>query len=103
MSCPFFAQIGIPIYVNTKFTRDIGEGMSVKEIGYQRVFYSGQGNIFYFDNNSDGILDRKYENIPISPFMGGPGYRLFEKPILEEDRERFERANILLHLSNVQK
>ncbi len=90
----FLAKIDIPIYMNTKF-RDIGECMSVREIGKQRVFYAGQRNIFYFDNNSDGVLDQKWVNVPVSPMMGGPGYALFERIILDEDIQLFERANEL--------
>ncbi len=98
----FAAQIGIPIWMNSKF-RDIGEGYSVREIGNERQFYIGSyagAARLCIDKGLDGILDQTLVNVPISPMMGGPGYRLMLTKTTEEDRRRFERANYLLAQRN---
>jgi hypothetical protein len=84
--------------MNSKF-KDIGEGYAVREIGNQRQFYIGDEMglaRLAIDENKDGTLDKVFKNMPISPMMGGPGYRLMETETTATDREKFERAKYLL-------
>lgn len=93
-----FSPTVISICTNSKF-KDISEGYKVREIGNQRQFYIGTKmglSRLAIDENKDGTLDKTLSNIPISAFMGGPGYRLMETETTTEDREKFERAKYLL-------
>ncbi|MFH1801988.1 MAG: hypothetical protein ABH864_00890 [archaeon] len=84
--------------------KDIGEGFSVNGAGGQRLFYMGDNSggaaRCCLDKDDDGVLDGVFVNAPISPYMGGPGYRLIRVETTEEDREKFERANYLFGLEN---
>ena len=92
----YAAQFGIPIWMNSQF-RDIGEGYSVREICNERQFYIGSyagAARLCIDNGMDGTLDQTWVNAPISPMMGGPGYRLMVTKTTEEDYKRFGKANV---------
>lgn len=94
----YFSPLAVGIWANSKF-KDIGEGYSVREIGNQRQFYIGAEMglaRLAIDENKDGTLDKVYRNMPISAFMGGPGYRLMETETTATDREKFARAEQLL-------
>ena len=94
----YFSQLEVAIWQNSKF-ENIGEGYKVREIGNQRQFYIGTDMglaRLCIDENKDSTLDRTLRNMPISPMMGGPGYRLMETETTAQDRERFERAKYLL-------
>ncbi|MCF7866676.1 hypothetical protein K9L67_03400 [Candidatus Woesearchaeota archaeon] len=94
----YFSPAAVEIYMNSKF-KDIGEEFSVREIGNQRQFYIGAEMglaRLAIDENKDGTLDKVYRNMPISPMMGGPGYRLMETETTATDREKFARAERLL-------
>ena len=94
----YFAQPAVAIWQNSKF-EDIGEGYKVREIGNQRQFYIGADMgmaRLVVDENKDGTLDKTLRNMPISPMMGGPGYRLMETETTAADREKFEKAKYLL-------
>ncbi len=94
----YFSPTIVGIWMNNKF-RDIGEGYSVREIGNHRQFYIG-ANMglarLCIDENMDGTLDKTLINMPISPYMGGPGYRLIGTETTAADRGGFGRANYLL-------
>ena len=94
----YFSPTAVAIWQNSKF-EDIGEGYKVREIGNQRQFYTGADMglaRLAIDENKDGTLDKVLRNMPISPMMGGPGYRLMETETTAQDREKFERAKYLL-------
>ncbi len=94
----YFSQAAAAFWMNSKF-KEVGEDYSVREIGNQRQFYIGAEMglaRLCVDENMDGTLDKTLRNMPISPFMGGPGYRLMETKTTTADREKFERANYLL-------
>jgi hypothetical protein len=97
----YLVQPAAAIWMNNKF-EDIGEGYKVREIGNQRQFYIGADMglaRICIDENNDGSLDKTLRNMPVSPMMGGPGYRLMETKTTSEDRENFERANWLFSQS----
>ncbi len=112
----YFATFAVPLWMNSKF-RDIGEGYRVREIRNQRLYcqivprldrpdpifgmqYYVIGNRYYLDRNKDGTLDETWINIPISPAMGGPGWKPITTTTTEEDRKKFQRANYLYSLNN---
>ncbi len=94
----WFSPTAVGIWQNSKF-KDIGEGYKVRETGNQREFYigttCGQARLVV-DENKDGTLDKTLINAPISPYMGGPGYRTMGTETTASDREKFTRANYLL-------
>ena len=95
----YFSPAVVAIWQNIKF-KDIGEEYKVREIGNQREIYIGaDGGLarLCIDENKDGTLDKTLRNMPISPMMGGPGYRTMKVETTAEDREKFERANYLLN------
>ena len=94
----YFSQPAVAIWQNSKF-EDIGEGYKVREIGNQRQFYIGANmglGRLAVDEDKDGTLDKTLQNMPISAYMGGPGWRLMDSETTAEDREKFERAKYLL-------
>ena len=94
----YFSPTAVAIYMNSKF-KDIGEGYTVREIDNQSQFYSGTNGgagRLCIDENMDGTLDKVLVNMPVGPYMGGPGYRLMKPKTTATDREKFERANYLL-------
>lgn len=97
----YFAPIPIACWVNSRW-RDIGEGYKVNDFSSaRRLIYIGssfgQARVC-IDEDKDGTLDGTYVNMPISPAMGGPGYRLMKVQTTDEDRRKFERVNHLLSL-----
>jgi len=91
----------IALYENNKF-RDMGEGFMVRERGKRREFYIGRNygmTRLCLDKEGDGILDETEQNMPISPFMGGPGYVLIKTQTTDDDQEKFVRANYLYNLN----
>lgn len=98
VSAIYFSPAAVGIWMNSKF-KDIGEGYKVREIDNQRQIYIGAEMglaRLAIDENKDGTLDKTLKNMPISAFMGGPGYRLMETEITAEDRKEFEKANYIL-------
>ena len=87
----YFSPMPVAIYMNRKF-EDIGEGYMVREIDEQRQFFM-RPNLLYVDEKMDGSLDRVLINMPVGPFMGGPGYKLIRTEKTTEDSVRFERIN----------
>ena len=85
----------VTIYYNST-SKPLGKGLHFVEMGNTRRFYDETNRHIYFDYGKDGKLDSTCVNRPVGPFMGGPGYRLFEVKTTEEDKKRFERANTLL-------
>lgn len=97
-----FGPMATGLLLNTKF-EDVGEGYKVREVCNQRVIYVGKTmglGRFIIDEDMDGSLDRTMLNMPISPYMGGPGYRLMDTETTPEDREKFERVMYLLDQRN---
>ena len=93
--------LGLQIFLGTQW-RDLGEGFSVRDVG-QRLIYIGQDRGLArccLDKGKNGTLNATFINMPISPMMGGPGYRLVKVETTEEDRKKFDRANYLLSLEN---
>lgn len=94
----YLVQLGAPIYINNNFTRDIGEGFKVCEVGSWRRIYDEKNGHFYLSHKGGG-LERTAKSFPIPPMGGGPGWALCEIKTSNEDRERFGRANYLLSLN----
>jgi len=93
----FYSPLIFSIWANNQF-KELGEGYRVRDLFGSRMFHRERNRV-YLDNNRDGILDQTCVNMPVSPFMGGPGWRLFQTKTTEEDLRNFQRANYLFNKS----
>ncbi len=85
----FYAPLLTSFYLISRI-ENVGNGVDVLEIGNQILYsYNGLG---YIDEGKDGTLDKVVKSMPVGPFMGGPGFALFEVPRTDNDQTNFNFA-----------
>ncbi len=88
------APLGHQLWINNR-TEKLGKDYAMVEVGNSRIF-TLENRRYGVDEGMDGTLDRVFVSLPISGYMGGPGYRHFFKEITDEDRKKFDEANSIL-------